>query len=180
VEEIPMGEDGLVGMLFLNEHPIIILFHSWASHDFISSACAKRGTLILVALGVPYVISTPGGRVDTDSIAEKVPLELSERVISTNHIVLGGHGIGVILGMRWMKLHKVILDISDRLVHLYSPMHGKVILHLPVIVCNMASFHHVVELKIKDILIVWEFQDLFPNELLGMPPERAIEFKIEL
>jgi hypothetical protein len=49
-----------------------------------------------------------------------------------------------------------------------------------VIVCNMASFHHVVELKIKDILIVWEFQDLFPNELLGMPPERAIEFKIEL
>jgi hypothetical protein len=33
-----MGEEVLVGTFFLNEHPIIILFNSGASHDFVSSA----------------------------------------------------------------------------------------------------------------------------------------------
>jgi hypothetical protein len=70
VEEIPTGEEVLMGMFFLNEHPIIILFDSGgASHDFISSACAKRARLTLVASGVPHVINTPRGRVDTDRIA---------------------------------------------------------------------------------------------------------------
>jgi hypothetical protein len=100
VEEIPTGEEVLAGTFFLNEYPVIILFDYGASHDFISSACAERAILTLVASAVPYVISTPGGRVDTDRIAQKVPLELSETVISTNLIVLSGCGIDVILGMR--------------------------------------------------------------------------------
>jgi hypothetical protein len=49
VEEISMGEEVLAGMFFLNEHPIINLFDSGASHDFISSACAERARLTLVA-----------------------------------------------------------------------------------------------------------------------------------
>jgi hypothetical protein len=71
VEEIPTGEEVLEGKLFLNECAIIILFDSRASHDFMSSACAKRAKLTLVASGVPYVISTPGGRVDADHIAKR-------------------------------------------------------------------------------------------------------------
>jgi predicted aspartyl protease len=56
-----MGEEVLAGMFFLNEHPIIILFDSGASHNFMSSTCAKKAKLSLVALRAPYVISTPGG-----------------------------------------------------------------------------------------------------------------------
>jgi hypothetical protein len=55
------GEEVLEGMFFLNEHPIIILFDSEASLDFVSSAYANRAKLTLVASGAPYVISTPGG-----------------------------------------------------------------------------------------------------------------------
>jgi hypothetical protein len=69
MEEIPTGEEVLASMFFLKEHPIIILFDSGASHDFMSSACAKRAKLALVALGAPYLISMPGGRVDVDRIA---------------------------------------------------------------------------------------------------------------
>jgi hypothetical protein len=65
VEAIPMGEEVLVGTLFLSEHPVIILFDSRASHDFMSSTCAKKGMLSLVTSGAPYEISTPGGRVDS-------------------------------------------------------------------------------------------------------------------
>jgi predicted aspartyl protease len=56
----------LVGTFLLNECPIIILFDSGASHDFISSTCAKKAILSMVAMEAPYVISTPGGQVDVD------------------------------------------------------------------------------------------------------------------
>jgi hypothetical protein len=79
-----------------------------------------------------------------------------------------------------MKMHKVMLDISARLVHLNSPMYGKVTLHLPVISRIKASLHHVVERRLDDILVVREFPYVFPDDLPGMPPERVIKFKIEL
>jgi hypothetical protein len=79
-----------------------------------------------------------------------------------------------------MKAHRAVLDIAGRLVHLDSLMYGKVILHLPVISRIKASLHHMVELKLEDIHVIQEYSDVFPDELPGMPPERAIEFKIEL
>jgi predicted aspartyl protease len=117
MDEIPIREEVLVGTFFLNEHPIIILFNSGASHDRMRSTHAKKAKLSLVALGAPYVISTPGGRVDTDQIVQKVLLELSKMIFSTNLIILSGQGIDDILGMSWMKMHIAVLDIAGRLVH---------------------------------------------------------------
>jgi hypothetical protein len=90
VEEISMGEEVLAGTFFLNECPIIILFDSGASHDFMSFTCAKKAKLSLVALEAPYVIITPGGQVDLEQVVQKVPLELSGRIFSTNLIILSG------------------------------------------------------------------------------------------
>jgi hypothetical protein len=175
-----MGEEVLAGTFFLNEHPVIILFNSRASHDFMSSTCTKKSKLSLVASGVPFVISTPGGQVDANQIVQKVPLELSEMIFSTNLIILNGQGIDVILGMSSMKLHPTVLDIAGQLVHLDSPMYGRVILHLPAISHINASLHQVIELKLEDIHVFREFSNVFPDDLPGMPPERATEFKIEL
>jgi hypothetical protein len=61
VGDIPPGEEGLDGTFFLFEHPIIILFNSGASHDFMSLACAQKAKLTLWAMNAPYSISTPGG-----------------------------------------------------------------------------------------------------------------------
>jgi predicted aspartyl protease len=61
MDEIPTGEEVLAGAFFLNKHPIIVLFDSGASHDFMSSTCAKKAKLSLVASEAPYVISTLGG-----------------------------------------------------------------------------------------------------------------------
>jgi hypothetical protein len=180
VEEIPMWEEVQAGTFFLNEHPIIILFDYGASHDFISSTCAKKVMLSTVTVEALYVISTPGGRVDVDQIVCKAPLELAKRVFSTDLIILKGQGLDVILGMSWMKLHRALLDIAGRLVHLDSLMYGKVILHPPAISRIKASLHYVVELKLEDIHVIREFLDMFPDDLPGMSPKRAIEFKIEL
>ena len=34
--------------------------------------------------------------------------------------------------------------------------------------------------EINDILVVCEFLDVFPEELLGLPPDRETEFTIEV
>jgi hypothetical protein len=101
-------------------------------------------------------------------------------VFSIDLTVLKGQGLDVFLGMSWMKLHGVVLDIASRLVHLAPPVYGKVILHLPTVSHIKASLHHMVELKLEDIHVIQEFLDVFPDDLPGMPPERAIKFKIEL
>jgi hypothetical protein len=116
VEEYPMGEEVLAGMFFLNEHPVIILFDSGTLHDFISSTCAKKAMMSMVATEAPYVISTTGGRVDADQIVPKAPLELAGRAFSTDLIILKGQVLDVILGMSWMKLYSAVLDIAGRLV----------------------------------------------------------------
>jgi hypothetical protein len=79
--------------------------------------------------------------------------------------------------MSWMKLHRAVLDIAGRLVHLDSPMYGKVILHLPAVSRIKVSLHHVGELKLEGIHVVREFSDVFPDDLPGMPPKRAIELQ---
>jgi hypothetical protein len=61
-------EEVLAGTFFLHNRPIIILFDSGASDDFMCSVCAKKAKLSLVATEVPYVISTPRGQVDMNRI----------------------------------------------------------------------------------------------------------------
>jgi hypothetical protein len=180
VEEIPDGEEVLVGTFFLYSHPIIILFDSRASHNFMSSARAKNASLSLVATETPYVISTSGGWVKADRIVRKIPLELAGWIFPTNLVILSGQGIDVILRMNWMKKHKAILDISAHLVHLNSPVYDKVTLHLSTVAWLKASLHHTMGNSIEEISVVREFPDVFPNDLSRMPPKRDIEFKIEL
>jgi hypothetical protein len=59
-------------------------------------------------------------------------------------------------------------------------MYGKVVLHLPAVSHIKAYLFYMLELKIEDIHVIRKFLDVFPNYLPGMPPKRAIEFKIEL
>jgi hypothetical protein len=178
VKDIP--EEVLAGTFLLFGCHVIILFDSVASHDFVSSTCAKIAMLALTIVKPSYMISTPGGRVVAKQIAREVPLELARQVFPTHLIVLDGHGIDVILGMSWIKLHKAILDIARRLVYLDSLIYGMVTLHLPVVAHLKASIHHTMANNIEEIPVVREFLDIFPNGLPGIPPEGDIEFKIEL
>jgi hypothetical protein len=92
--------------------------------------------------------------VDANRIAQKVTLELVRRIFHTNLIILTGQWIDIILRMCWMKLHKAVLDIAARLVHLNSSVNHKVILHLPVISHIKVSLHHVVQKRMEDIHMI--------------------------
>jgi hypothetical protein len=45
---------------------------------------------------------------------------------------------------------------------------------------NSIRLNHLKGVSIEEVAVVWEYPDVFPDELPGMPPDRDIEFLIEL
>jgi hypothetical protein len=89
-----------------------------------------------------------------DQMVCKIPLELAGQIFPTNLIILEGQGIDIILGMKWMKMCKALLDISAHLFHLDSPMNSKVTLHLPAIAHFQTSIHTTIAKSLEEIPIV--------------------------
>ena len=79
-----------------------------------------------------------------------------------------------------MTKHKVLLDISSRAIEIDSPYQGATILYLPQRECFNSCAYAIKEIKIEDIPVVCEYADVFPDDLPGIPPDRDIEFVIEL
>jgi hypothetical protein len=180
LEDVPEGEQVLTGMISLNRHPIIIPFDSGATHDFISTTCTQKHHLGIQHSDSPYMISTPRGRMATKHIVLKTPLNLGGRVFKVCPIVLDGQGIDVILGMCWMKRHKALLDTVARMVHLDSPVHGRITLQLLLPSAVPPSVHHTAAQNLEDILVAYKFPNVFLEDLPGMPPDQDVEFVIEL
>jgi hypothetical protein len=162
MEDIPEGEQVLTGTFFLNRHPIVILFDSGVTHDFISRACTQKHQLDIQHSDSPYMISTPEGRIATKHIVRKTLLNLGGKVFKLCLIILDGQGIHVILGMGWMKRHKVLLDTVARVVHLDSPVHGSTTIQLSLPSVVPPSVHHTAAQNLEDILVAYEFPDVFP------------------
>jgi hypothetical protein len=96
-------------------------------------------------------------------------------------IVLKGQDIDVILGMNWLAQHKAIINIDLRTIKL-SHGHEEIQLSIPVTVPTkpFGRVYEAIIQEIQDIPVVREFPDVFPEDLPGLPPERDVEFVIEL
>jgi hypothetical protein len=180
MEDIPEGEPVLTGTFSLNGYSDIVLFDSGATHNFISKACTQKCQLMIKLISTPYVIDTSGGIITTKQLVIAAPLNLASRLFKTNLIVLEGQGIDVILGMGWMKGLKVVLDIAAHMVHLESPTHGNVVLQLRSSGPTSSALHSTSSQNLEDIPVACKFPDVFSEDLPGMPPDRDVEFTIEL
>jgi hypothetical protein len=80
----------------------------------------------------------------------------------------------------WMTQHRVVLDIAARALEIRSPTLGDLTLDLPSQEPTRSCAFPMIELPLKKIPVVFEHVDVFPDELPGMPPDRDIEFAIEL
>jgi hypothetical protein len=102
-----------------------------------------------------------------------------------NLIVLESKGIDVILGMDWLSKHKVLTDCAKKSVKLTTP-DGKELEFIaePVVtakgVANHAKVNQHDASQGSKVLVVSKFPDVFLEKLPGMPPDRDIEFVIEL
>jgi hypothetical protein len=91
----------------------------------------------------------------------------------------------VILGMDWLSKYKGMINCAKKAVKLTSS-NGKEMEYVAKnLVTDKATFNRVVLNQLDaastmDVRTVSEFLDVFLKELSGMPPDREIEFVIEL
>jgi hypothetical protein len=82
--------------------------------------------------------------------------------------------------MNWLTQHQVILDIATRMIEIHSPTSGHTTLFLPKVEGINPCSYAAVTIQLENIPVVCEYPDVFPDYLCGMPPDRDIEFVIEL
>jgi hypothetical protein len=170
----------MTGIFSINHQPVIILFDSGATHSFISTKCGAKLGLDLYPTNGAYIIATPGGKISSNQVCRSVPIQMGKNLMRTDLLLLDLKGMDVLLGMNWMTQHHVSLDISSRTVEIDSPESESTILYLPQRECINSYTYAATGIKLKDIPIVYEYPDVFPDNLPGMPPDRDIEFIIEL
>ena len=122
LEEIPLGKVVTTGMFLVNQHLVVVLFNSRASHSFMSQTFASKHDQVVVTVDKGgYCISAARNNISTNQIVKDVCISISNREYTSDLVVLLGLGIDVILGMKWMSGHGVLIDTSTRTIMLREP-----------------------------------------------------------
>jgi hypothetical protein len=178
--DIPEGAVVLTGTFSIRGHPVKIMFDSGATHSFISESLVSKLGLHYCHTKESFIVSIAGGRIPSNTISKAVPLQLGSKTFLTNLIHLGLGGLDVILGMNWLTQHQVILDISTRMIEIHSPTSCHTTLYSPKAEDINPCSYAATTIQLENIPVVCEYPDVFPDDLPGMPPDRDIEFVIEL
>jgi hypothetical protein len=95
-------------------------------------------------------------------------------------IILKESSIDLILGMSWLRKAKAIIQCSRGTVELTSPKGERFKVEIAV-TTNTRLVAFLVDGKFvgDNICVVRDFPDVFPEELLRMPPDREVEFAID-
>jgi hypothetical protein len=185
VEEAQVAPDVIIGMILINDNNAIVLFDSRASHSFVAAGFVQKYNLPLSMLKNRMIVSSPGGDMHARHVRSKVSILIRGVEFLANLIVLESKGIDVILGMDWLSKHNGLIDCAKKAVRL-TPSGGKELEYVAEnLVIDKAASNRMVLNQLNaastmDIRTISEFPDVFPEDLLGMPPDREIEFVIEL
>jgi hypothetical protein len=97
-----------------------------------------------------------------------------------NLIVIDSKGIDIILGMDCLRKYDGVILCAKRAIQL-TREDGTTVEFMAAISTNHISVLNKVEgTSLDEIRVVQDYPDVFPKELPGMPPNRDIEFIIEL
>ncbi|GJZ87844.1 putative reverse transcriptase domain-containing protein [Tanacetum coccineum] len=97
-------------------------------------------------------------KVEVDRIIRDCKLELRNSLFIIDLILLGHGSFDMIVGMDWLSKNKVMIVCHEKVVEI------------------LLKDEH----KLSDIPVVRDFVDEFPKDLLGLPPQPQVEFRIDL
>ena len=176
-----------------------MLFDSGASHSFIAASIMIELGLEVEALEEPLYVSSPLGiRARIGMICRGWELEISGILLTVDLRVMDMSEFDEILGMDWLTAYSVVIDCERRRVTAYTQDSTCVIFQgdkhdiLPQTMyesrCQGQLAGWLTSLTLEDEVrpdlnlprVVCEYEDVFPDELPGLPPQRVIDFGIEL
>ncbi|XP_073063981.1 uncharacterized protein [Primulina eburnea] len=175
-----------------------------ATHSFISESFVKRLGIMTVATDSGFRVSIPSGdQMFTSRIVRGLELRLQQKAVRADLIVLPLPEFDIILGMDWLSSHGAVIDFRQRSVSVRPPS-GKPFVfeaarhqqfpHVISCMCarklikrgcqaflaSIVSVSEPVGQRLEDVDVVSDFSSVFPDDVSGIPPDREVEFSIEL
>ncbi|KAH9671308.1 Endonuclease [Citrus sinensis] len=161
----------IMGTLSIFGHDAHILIDHGSTHSFVSRTFVMHIEREPELLDYGLVVITPtGGSLLAERVYRDCMIRLGEHEFRANLIILDIQDFDAILGMDWLASHHATVDCFKKEVVFNKPGETEVKF------CDT----EVRELRLEDIPVVQEFPDVFPDELPGMPPNKEIEFSIDL
>ncbi|KAJ0603514.1 putative nucleotidyltransferase, Ribonuclease H [Helianthus annuus] len=193
----------VTGTFPINNHFASILFDTGADYSFISKEFRDIFGVESSKLNIPYSIELANGElVETGEIIKKCTLELGERKFNIDLLPVPLGSFDVVIGMDWLSDNRAEVICHEKIIRIPLPDGEHLLVHgekqdtpLRIISCMKAQkclrkgciafLAHVVdkkaeERKVKDIPVVREYPEVFPEDLPGLPPQRQVEFHIDL
>ncbi|XP_024026718.1 uncharacterized protein LOC112093117 [Morus notabilis] len=109
-------------------------------------------------------ISFPLRRVEVTIVCRSCVITIGSEKLKADLIILPMNQFDVVLGMDWLSRYGVIVDCHRMRVTLTTDSEGE----------SGVTGENV------EVPVVDEYADVFPDELPGLPPDREIEFYIDL
>jgi hypothetical protein len=168
-------------MFYINAIPATILFDSGATHSFMSARYANTNELPLRNMKTPMIVITPKGPVEANHMTHKLTLTIMGREFWATPIILEESSIDLILSMSWLRKAKAVIQCGRGTVELTSPKGERFEVEIAVTTTTrLAAFLVDGKFVGYNLRVVRDFPDVFPEELPGMPPDREVEFVIDL
>ena len=176
-----------------------ILFDSSASHSFVAASSVDVLGLEVETLDEPLHVSSPlGTRVRIDKMCRECELEISGILLTVDLRVMNISDFDVILGMDWLTAHRVLIGYDSRRITAYSQDSIRVTFQGEKHDALLQTVHDsrwsgqlmcwLASLTLEDEMgkeldlprVVFQYEDVFLDELPGLPPHRDVDFIIEL
>ncbi|GAU49588.1 hypothetical protein TSUD_138750 [Trifolium subterraneum] len=184
--------DNLIrGTCFIHDTPLIAIIDTRATHSFISMDCMKRLNIPVYERSGCMNIETPAsGSVITRLVCRNCPVSVFGRHFGMDLVCIPLSGIDVIFGMNWLVFNQVHINCCEKTV-IFSKSEGRLSLMNGEEVKESLNDHGELFMvfgslkleggaKLGEIPVVGEFSDVFPEDISDLPPEREVEFGIDL
>ncbi|GJZ56341.1 putative reverse transcriptase domain-containing protein [Tanacetum coccineum] len=192
----------VMGTFLLNNHYAKFLFDSGADKSFVSTALASLLNITPTTLDTAFTIELANGKlVNTNTVIQNCTLNFLNHPLKIDLMPIELGSFDVIIGMEWLSQHNAKIICGEKVVHI--PIENETLVirgdrsgtRLNIISCVKTQKYikrgccmflaHITEKKseekrLKDVPIVRDLLEVFPEDLPGLPPPRQVEFQIKL
>jgi hypothetical protein len=174
-----------LGTFSVEYHSANVLFDTGATHSFVTASWVESHNIPVAPMYPPVRVSSIGGRTQTDRFCPSARVQIGGIEFPADLMGNQDATIDVILGMKWLTKYQTSLSCDKRTMKLVSLSGEEVLVELVLSGPRKGSCHqvtaHIEEIEpSKAMNIVSEYTYVFLEELPGMPPERKVEFAMEL
>jgi hypothetical protein len=179
-EIVPEDADMVYGMFLINSIPALVLFDSGASHSFLTKSFVEKHDILNYLLKRKLLIRSPRGELRATHSCPQTKIEIRGISFLVELIILESSGINVILVIDYLTKYDGVISCAKRMVTVTSSQGERIEFNVSMPAAAEAMINQLEDKSLENIRIVGEYPDVFSEELPNMPPDRDIEFSIEL